>query len=272
MDGGFNLPYCQDCDSYDVDVDYTRGDTICIHCGCVVDCDGLGLHGWNTVTHSSSKGYQTLVYVREKLRSLHGTDPWIWDSHFDLIKEKMEEVYSFETEAESWNRLQRSLGPKTFGEICRSVTNNKGEFFLKNKKYGERWIQARARLGFNVPDPMPEELLRDICIRTYLLQMAHRNHFQNKLTGKNTRNLNFWLCYCIKLFNPDLLKEWKYFIKLSPQKLREYNQTLKEQLVVLGGYYSRWYNKEDQIVEEINWDYVEIFEGDIYVPSHRKYI
>jgi hypothetical protein len=122
---------------------------------------------------------------------------------------------------------------------------------------------------------MPSDLLREICIRTHLLQMAHKKHFKGFLTGKNTKNLNFWICYCIKLYDSregtSLLKEWKYFIKLSTQKLDEYNKTLREQLVILGAFYGNWYNRVDQISERVKWPYVKIYEADIFVPPKLRY-
>jgi hypothetical protein len=118
--------------------------------------------------------------------------------------------------------------------------------------------------------------LREICVRTDLLQLAHNTHFKNKLTGKNTKNLNFWLFYCIKTYDnkrgTNLLSEWKYYIKLSSQKLDEYNSTLKEQIIILRAYYPVWWDKVNLIGEKVDWDYLIIHEADIYVPKRLKYI
>lgn len=123
---------------------------------------------------------------------------------------------------------------------------------------------------------MPPQLLREICVRTSLLQKAHPKYFQGILTGKNTKNLNFWLVYLIKLWDrlegTSLLKEWKYYIKLSPQKLEEYNSTLKKQMITLLAFFSSWYNKVDQISEDVEWRYLKIMEADIYVTKKKRYI
>lgn len=66
--------------------------------------------------------------------------------------------------------------------------------------------------------------------------------------------------------------EWKYYIKLSSQKLEEYNSTLKEQIITLKANYPTWYNKIDQINEKVKWNYIIIHEADIYVPKSLKYI
>lgn len=146
--GGHISSYCPDCGRGEVDLDYVSGDTVCVYCGCVVDFGGLLGYGWNIYGSSGSKGYETLVYVREKLRSLHGTDPWIWDTHWELILAQIKEEYHTEEGYIDYPLLNRILGPKTFGDICKRVRDPiSGEFILEKKKYGERWIQVGIRRG-----------------------------------------------------------------------------------------------------------------------------
>jgi hypothetical protein len=150
---------CPDCEGTEMDLDYTTGDTLCTFCGMVLECGGMLAYGWATFGNSSSKGYETLVYIREKLRSLHGTDPWIWDSEWDLILCQLREEYpGKEKEGYSidYHRLNSCLGPKTFGDLCKRVRGPLGDYPLNKKKYGERWIQARKRLGLRVPEGMPQ--------------------------------------------------------------------------------------------------------------------
>lgn len=71
--GGAVAYLCPNCEGSEVDLDYTTGDTICTFCGFVLDSGGMLSYGWATFGSSSSKEYETLVYIREKLRSLNGT-------------------------------------------------------------------------------------------------------------------------------------------------------------------------------------------------------
>ncbi len=115
---------CWNCESTDIVFDYGRSEATCSDCGAVVadvvvwgDIDGA-------LVRSKSKPYQTLVYMREKLRGLHGSDPEIWPEEWDSIVLRMQEVYG---EEHYKSILERTLGPRTFAEICRSVEDERGK-------------------------------------------------------------------------------------------------------------------------------------------------
>ena len=87
---------CWNCNSTDIVFDYGRGDASCSDCGAVVadvvvwgDIDGY-------LVRSKSKPYQTLVYMREKLRGLHGSDPEIWPEEWDSIVLEMQKLHGGE--------------------------------------------------------------------------------------------------------------------------------------------------------------------------------
>lgn len=119
---------CWNCNSTDILFDYGRGDASCSDCGAVVadvvvwgDIDGY-------LVRSKSKPYQTLVYMREKLRGLHGSDPEIWPEEWDSIVLQMQMLYGKETYQ---SILEGTLGPRTFAEICRSVEDERGKFMKR---------------------------------------------------------------------------------------------------------------------------------------------
>jgi hypothetical protein len=74
-------------------------------------------------------------------------DPWIWDKHWDLILQEIKKEYPPIKEEDytlNYSRLDRELGPKKFGDICKRVRDPlTQELILEKKKYGERWIQVK---------------------------------------------------------------------------------------------------------------------------------
>lgn len=48
---------------------------------------------------------------------------------------------------------------------------------------------------------MPIDLLEYIGNATQVLQDAHQKYFKNKIMGSNVINLNYFFCYCIKVYD-----------------------------------------------------------------------
>ncbi len=127
---------------------------------------------------------------------------------------------------------------------------------------------------------MEEELLSEIIMRTAILQQAHPRFFKNRITGNNTINLNFFLCYCIKAYDEKrgtrTLARWRRFINLSTGKLKSYNKLLRRMLVIFKRHYPFYLEKpqgeidpEASIRHDLEWRYYPIEEGDIFVPRHK---
>jgi len=267
------LDNCGDCGGPDFDFDFVSGDTICAYCGLISDSCGIfNLDGGLTV-YTNSKKYQTLVYMREKIRGLHGTDPWIWDDEWDLILEYIR--------ARGINCDR--MGQRSFSQICRSVKVLKvvevgeevttvEEFPLFYKKYGERWVQARMRLGYKGPTPMSIELLRCICIRTKLYQTAHKEVIAHKITNKNAINLNYVLLQFIRMDSPDEFDEWKKFIKISTCKLAVYNFMWRQIMLKLSLEYCYFWDESQHAYINVEWTYNPLQEHDLYIPPCFTYI
>lgn len=248
---------CLDCGGYNLDIDYKSSDVICIDCGLVLDSFGFWDHIDSRI--SFSKKYQTLVYMREKLRGYHGTDPFIWKDEWRLIKEYIRKnVPHYELE---------KMGQSTFSKICRSI-EVEGKYPLATKKYGERYIQARKKLGLSVPEPMSSHLLFMILTRTEIYQRAHREIFQYNITKKNAINLNYVLLQFILLDAPDEFETWKRWIKLSFGKLDHYNKIWKDMIVELGTHYD--YFIKDEMIYTINWAYNRLSVKDLWIREELE--
>lgn len=126
------------CGGRDLVMDYREDQAICILCGAIqkdiVPCGDFD----HSLLKARSKPYTTPVYAHEKLRALNKSDPEIWIEEWELITAMA--ILTFGLDFKS--QLERSMGPRTFGRICKSVKDKDGNAILANKKYGERWIQV----------------------------------------------------------------------------------------------------------------------------------
>jgi len=212
------------------------------------------------VQFTSSKKYQTLVYMREKIRGLHGSDPWIWDDEWDLITQYINN-----------NNIDcQRMGQRSFSIICRSV--KKGDVFpFYYKKYGERWVQARIRLGYEGPEPMSLYLLKSICMRTKIYQEAHKEFIAYKITNKNAINLNYVLLQFIRMDSPEEFDQWKRYIKISTCKLSVYNDMWKKIMMIMALKFSNYFEESSYSFVKIEWTYVPLKEHDLYVPERLAF-
>lgn len=126
------------CGGRDLVMDHRENQAICTACGAIqediVPCGEFD----RSLLKSRSKPYTTPVYANEKLRALNKSDPEIWLDEWELITVFAILLFGLNFKSE----LERTMGPRTFGRICKSVKNDDGVAILANKKYGERWIQV----------------------------------------------------------------------------------------------------------------------------------
>lgn len=395
-----------------IDYDLVTGDTICSSCGFVLKTDNIQdvvEEGDGTLYRfSKSRPYQTTVYVREKLRSVHGSDPLIWYDHWKLIKGHILRVFGSD-----YGDALQNMGPKTFSRICREITvareeeRGKGESLfgeelcwtgrrggrdegggdpctlergrekvpevessvhqrslefglllphgqgeevdaehqsqilqegpdererewyslelrkesaaeesakgpeeayveytlpgpqdhlcldvsqlhgqdrgterplgeqgfqpLARCKYGERWVQARRRLGLSTPEPMELSIVVDICRKTRVFELVHKEKFQFKLTNKNCLNLNYFILQIIRMNSEAAFHYWKRYIPLSSGKLEEYNPVWKEMILVLGKDYDRYFEEEENCFYELKWSYIPMYFCDLWLPKKERY-
>lgn len=128
---------CWNCNSTDIVFDYGRSEASCSDCGAVVadvvvwgDIDGA-------LVRSKSKPYQTLVYMREKLRGLHGSDPEIWPEEWDSILLRMQEVYGQETYK---SLLEATLGKSGDTTVLRGIKASSHECSKKGRALTDRTL------------------------------------------------------------------------------------------------------------------------------------
>lgn len=251
---------CDGCNATTFDVDLKTADVICTECGMVLDSMGI-LELFDTRV-TFSKKYSTRVYWREKLRGFHGTDPVIWKEDWKLIKNYINRVIP---EAD-----RKRMGQSSFSQICRSIIDYQGKHCLANKKYGERYIQARFRLGLEVPPPMSQSLLFMTLIRIEIYEKAHREVFQYNITKKNAINLNYVLLQFILMDSPEEFDTWKRWIKLSLGKLDSYNEKWKQMILELGTNYDVYLYNERYY--KLPWSFTRLTISDLYVPKDLEII
>lgn len=252
---------CDHCGSLTFDVDLKTADVICTECGVVMDT--MGTFDFMDPRMSNSKKYSTKVYWREKLRGFHGTDPVIWKDDWRLIKRYIRNFVGHDE--------LRSMGQSTFSRICRSVIDLKDfSHPLANKKYGERYIQARARLGLETPPAMTQHLLFMTLVRIDIYEKAHKEVFQYNITKKNAINLNYVLLQFILMDSPLEFDTWKRWIKLSLGKLDSYNEKWKKMIVELGTNYDVYLY--DERYYKLPWSFTRLTISDLYVPKQMEIV
>ncbi len=129
---------------------------------------------------------------------------------------------------------------------------------------------------------MPVDLLEYICHATTALQDVHRKHFQRKEMGSNVLNLNFFFCYCIKVYDlfqgTQEMRRWRRFIKLSPGKLKTYNRLLKMHLERLKEDFpsivcpSKDRKHPEELVYSLEWPEIKVERADLFVRESIRLI
>jgi hypothetical protein len=293
-----SLARCPECQGEVIDYDYVTGDTICYGCGLVLETQPMAdvpeVGDGTLIKIRKSKDYCTLVYVREKLRGLFGTDPPIWSDEWEKIVKHIR--YYYGEDYHSHPRIA-SMGQKVFAEICREVACDKvtGELVilgesiplsleeeegekpvicypLANKKYGERWIQARKRLGLSAPGTMDLNILANICIKIEIYELAHKTLFRNRVTKKNALNLNYVILQIIRMSDEEEFNYRKRYMKLATGKLKEYNRKWEVIVTELALNYDCYFHRELNMTLEVQWVYIPMYPADLWIPNSDKYI
>lgn len=298
------LVQCPECQGDVIDYDFVTGDTICFGCGLVLETQNISdvpdTGDGTLMKIRKSKDYRTLVYVREKLRGLFGTDPPIWSDEWDMIVKYVKHYYG--EDYHSHPAIQK-LGQRTFAEICRNITcyRDTGELALfesetdrdlrmllfgeddtqddrevyhplANKKYGERWVQARKRLGLSAPGTMDLDILANICIKIEIYEEAHKKMFRNSVTRKNALNLNYVILQIVRMSSEEEFHYRKRYMKLATGKLKEYNRKWSTIVAELALEYDSYYHKEMNIVLAVDWKYIPMYPQDLWVHPNDKYV
>ena len=307
-----SIAQCPECQGDVIDYDYVTGDTVCYGCGLVLETQNISnvpeTGDGSPFKIRKSKDYRTLVYVREKLRGLFGTDPPIWLDEWNLIVQYIEHHYGPNYRE---HPVLENLGQKTFAEICREITCVKlvkmvkgkevvyfGEQVfetnaerelrallfdenyvevetyrpLANKKYGERWIQARKRLGLSAPGIMDLDILANICIKIEIYEEAHKQLFRNSVTRKNALNLNYVILQIVRMSSEEEFHYRKRYMKLATGKLKEYNRKWSTIVTELALEHNSYFHKEMNVLLEVDWVYIPMYPQDLWVHQSDKYI
>lgn len=282
-----NFNKCNNCGEDLLEYDFTSFAKVCYNCGYVVEDDNISdavtVGDGTNIKLNKTKPYRTTVYSREKLRSLFGTDPPIWEDEWELIDEFV--LMTFGVDYKN-NPTFKQMGPKLFGDICKAITVDSSGFIVFNhddvtpdcikplakKKYNERWIQARNHYKLDVPEPLPIEFVAEICIKLDLFEKAHREKFQYVLTQKNCQNLNYVILQLIRMRSEDEFKRWRRYIKLSDGKLEEYNDRWKEMVQELSLNYNSYYHADTNSYFKVEWTYKPLYYCDIFVPRKQRYV
>lgn len=262
--------YCSECHS-NLDVvgllDATSNEVICSQCGLVVYCSRIYYSSpWDQGQRyqKTSVPYQTVNYARERLGQLSNHDPWVWDDEFEKIKDVVGGL-----------PLQKRLrlGKIGFGKICRDIG-------LGHRKYGERWIQLRIRLGLPMPGyfNLPAEWVDNLSDRIDLLHSCYKKHFANReiegvIFRTNVICLNYVFIQCLRMENKWVgsLKRYIY-ISYDRKKLKKYNAQWELIVEKLSSEYTTHItiDKEGTILRRENyaWSYAPLKLCDVYVANH----
>lgn len=249
---------CGNCGSTYLEFDPHMGDTSCTECGEVVnhgpfivnipDSDGMV---------SRYAGYSRTVYFNEKIAQLCGDGPWIYNEDFELIERAVERIrdeagLSLDTlyeivypdpvvrvtthprekylalgeffEMFGWTDPIQRYGRSDFTRIAKDVG-------LAHKKYGERFMQIRLRLGLedDLPNGGMSKLFRNqLKYRMFAYEQA-RKQLEEQLGGP-LRNIavNYLIVQFIIMEDKAAWENrWIRYIHVTSDqsKLDEYNET-----------------------------------------------
>ena len=118
---------------------------------------------------------------------------------------------------------------------------------------------------------MELSIVVDICRKTRVFELVHKEKFQFKLTNKNCLNLNYFILQIIRMNSEAAFHYWKRYIPLSSGKLEEYNPVWKEMILVLGKDYDRYFEEEENCFYELKWSYIPMYFCDLWLPKKERY-
>jgi len=272
---GGNASYvflCPDCytDEFIVSDNHT-GEFVCTECGLVIECCGRIDQGIIPFGRfNNSKRYRTRNYARERISQINNRDPWIWNDEMEIIEESIKTIPK--------NIIER-YGKLEFGRLCKKLPRpNDPTKTLGYRKYGERWIQIRIRLGLPMPFyyEMPPDYVLMLSDRTDIASDCYNDHFSGKTIdgikfGKNIISTSYLFVQFLRMH--DLYDDtWRIYINVSysPNKLEEYNTKWKMMVEILKTHqkYQFYFEKgtEGDIISRrcYSWEYMPLKLHDIY--------
>jgi hypothetical protein len=301
-DDGFyeNGNVCVNCGDNTLEFDPHNGYTSCTQCGEVVN-DGPFIvdlpFSCNLISHYP--GYSRTVYFMEKIAQLCGDGPWIYDEDFELIERAVEqirvqaglsyEIYEHylypdpEVRASThprekyravseffdmfgWTDPILRFGRSHFTRIAKSVG-------LGHKKYGERFMQIRLRLGLE--DDLENGGMSK-CFRNHLKyrMLAYertRSELEREL-GQPLENIavNYLIVQFIILEDRDAWNNrWVKYIHVTndKSKLDDYNRVWAYMIKHIKERYTILTLTKSERTIVLNWKFKALTLFDLYHPN-----
>jgi len=253
-----NIKQCKSCKSSDLIYCSHESETVCTNCGLVQDIiyqDEISFQ--STI---SSKKYNRIVHFRERTAAWENSGPIIPDEDFELIED-----YYWSLKETNKHLLGRNL----LSQICEKVG-------LGQKKYGERWIHVRIRLGLQDDWTCPDvNLIKEMHIRFYLINMAFQYciHISSTSSGipiyakrRNIIPLNYVILQLLRIISEEEFLHWKrYFMIINFKTLSCYNYYWKEMIEWLKTNQSLFINRDSDENIAYNWIFKPLTQNDLYI-------
>ena len=256
------------CLGEDFGEDDTSGDVICSNCGVVFSEKGI----WNCSevfvrSKTVSKPYQNLVHFKQRLAQLLRMDPWIDNGVFEKLEEEARRLPR--------EKLER-MGKKTFAEVIKKVG------LPGTKRLSANWVQARERLGLEVPEEVPdlEKLYGRLCGRFQCVAMVFKRLLYSskgernnggKLKRRNIMNINYLFCQLLRLEDPSVWEKWVKFFPQLVSKKQPAKNNARWKLIVqeCSKCYRIYGDPRSEERTRFDWNYIEFTREEI--QQHCNY-
>lgn len=253
---------CHSCLSLDVIFCPCEGELVCSNCGLVQDqiFSDISYETSKPFLGKVSKKYDRSVHFRERTAAWNNTGPMIPDEDWMKIEEAF---YDLD------HPKKHLLGKKLFNQIC-------NEAGFKEKKYGERWIQARLRLGLEPPDwqPPEPELIKEMHQRFFLVNKAFQNtiHKDTDDQGvvpycfkrRNIINLNYIILQLLRLIDEFEFQYWqKYFDLSTKNSLKLFNYYWRVMIEWINENQKNYYDSKNEQIFRFDWTYIKLRKSDL---------
>lgn len=240
----------------------TREHHVCYNCGEVINEVLLLSHVRPKA--KISKPYRAIHHYSERLAQFTGTGPIIEDTFLiDRLKEYIERP--------DLDPKKEFFGPDSFSKALKEIDESKCTDYSK-RKYQERWVWLRDRLGIEKLPNVPEELLENLKLRyefvhyafDYLLtriDLLPKGVF--RFVRSNIININFVTLNSLK--QEGYPKYYRYFamvkgMKTNMNDLWTYWIIIK---TIMTEKMNNIYKRSPVEVYEIRWDKEDITEEEI---------
>lgn len=266
-----NFARCHSCLSLDVIFCQREGELVCTNCGLVQNQIFSDCYYENSrpILGKVSKKYDRSVHFRERTAAWNNTGPLIPEEDWLKIEEKFYELK---------HPKKHLLGKKLFNQIC-------NEAGFKEKKYGERWIQARLRLGLEGPDWQPPHpsLIHELHQRFFLVNKAFQNTI-HKNTGNddvvpyslkrlNIINLNYIILQLLRLISESQFHYWKRYFELSTKNsLKLFNYYWGIMINWINENQQNYYDSKNEQIFRFHWFFMKLRKSDLINEDDETFI